>query len=310
MKRFLVQISIFSFIALALYLLALSLANGYTDPFYIRFTTPKQQSFILGTSRAAQGLQPTIFKNILGEDVYNYAFTVEHSPFGEVYLKSIKRKHNQKVGGTFIIAVDPWSISTWSDTPDDPSTYRENKLCVANTTIVDMDPNFLYLYKNLNGQYKNLLIPGGASTFLHQNGWLEVIDLPMDSTSVAKRTASKIQEYREQKLPKTKLSAYRLSYLLKTINYLKQYGNVYLVRLPVQADMLDLEKELMPDFDEVISEAINNSDGYLDLTPYLALQQHGTATPYMFTDGNHLYKPSGEQVSTLVAKWVKEQNNK
>lgn len=299
MKRFLIQISIFSCMALGLYLLALSMANGHTDPFYIRFTTPKQQSFILGTSRAAQGLQPQVFKSVLGEDISNYAFTVEHSPFGKVYLESIKRKHNQKEGGTFIIAVDPWSISTWSDTPDDPTTYRENKLCVANTTIVDMDPNFLYLYKNLNGQYKNLLIPGGASTFLHKDGWLEVIDLPMDSTSVAKRTASKIQEYKEHKLPKTRLSAYRLSYLLQTVDYLRQYGKVYLVRLPVQKDMMALENELMPDFDEVITDAISMADAYLDLTP--------KNDRYTFTDGNHLYKPSGEHVSTLVAKWVKEQ---
>ena len=42
-------------------------ADGNLDPFYIRFTTPKQKNMILGTSRAAQGLQPSIFDNVLNK---------------------------------------------------------------------------------------------------------------------------------------------------------------------------------------------------------------------------------------------------
>lgn len=84
-SRFLHKIIIFSIPLIVIFAIVLGQADGYTDPFYIRFTTPKQNNLILGTSRAAQGLQPDVFKDILETDVYNYAFTVTHSPYGPTY---------------------------------------------------------------------------------------------------------------------------------------------------------------------------------------------------------------------------------
>ena len=96
MKKFILQLTLISIITLAAILFIMSRADGYTDPFYVRFTTEKQQNMILGTSRAAQDLQPKIFEKILKKEINNFAFTVAHSPFGEVYFESIKRKTQQK----------------------------------------------------------------------------------------------------------------------------------------------------------------------------------------------------------------------
>jgi hypothetical protein len=278
----------------------MSRADGHTDPFYIRFTTPKQQSMILGTSRAAQGLQPEVFEQILKKNINNFAFTIVDSPFGEVYFESIKRKHNKKAGGLFIIAVDPWSISSSCSSPNNLSQFRENRSCLNKTKIVDMNPNFFYIFSNLSGKYKNLIFQRHTNMFLHKDGWLEISNIAMDSLSVAARVKRKIEKYRNTRLPKTKFSSTRLRYLIKTISYLKDFGDVYIVRLPIHESMMEIEKDLMSDFDLKINAAINLSDGYLDLTPQNSL--------YNYTDGNHLYKDSGKNISQIIAKWIIDNN--
>ncbi|EPR66228.1 hypothetical protein [Cyclobacterium qasimii] len=298
MKRFILQLSIISIFALVAIMLSLSGANGWTDPFYIRFTTPKQQSLIIGTSRAAQGLQPQIFQQLLNRDINNFAFTIAHSPFGKVYYESIKRKHNKKDGGLFIVTVDPWSISSWCESPNDLGQFRENQLCLNKTHVVDSNPNFFYLFDNLPGKYSNIFINIKSNMYLHKDGWLEVYNIKMDSATVKRRVSQKVKTYRNGYLPKTKFSSVRLEYLKKTITYLKEYGSVYVVRLPIHKNIMEIEKELMPDFDLTISEAIDLSDGYLDMTPQNDL--------YNYTDGNHLYSQSGEKVSMIIANWILE----
>ena len=300
MKKFIVNTILISIISLSFILVIMTRADGHTDPFYIRFTTPKQQSMILGTSRAAQGLQPEVFKKILKKDINNFAFTISDSPFGEVYFESIKRKHNKKAGGLFIIAVDPWSISSSCSSANNLSQFRENQSCLNKTKIVNMNPNFFYIFSNLSGKYKNLLFQRHTNMFLHKDGWLEIGNINMDSISVAARIKRKLEKYRYTSLPNTKFSSTRLQYLIKTISYLKDYGDVYLMRLPIHENMMEIEKELMRDFDLKINEAIKLSDGYLDMTPQNSL--------YDYTDGNHLYKNSGKKVSQIIAKWILDKN--
>ncbi|GGF51603.1 hypothetical protein [Echinicola rosea] len=270
----------------------------YTDPFYLRFTSHKQKNLILGTSRAAQGLQPEIFKERLGLEIYNYSFTLSHSPYGKVYYESIVKKHNKEKNGVFILAVDPWSISSWCNDPNDLAKFRENELSLGITHNVNMYPNFEYLLKNLKGNYKDILLPRTRKVFLHHDGWLEIKDIPMDSLSVSNRINEKLYDYRNKYLLKTKYSKVRYEYLLKIINYLSDYGEVYLVRLPVHFKMMEIEEELMPNFNNTIKDAIKNSQGYLDLTEY--------NSRFKYTDGNHLHKSSGIEVSQLVANWIEE----
>lgn len=296
MNKFFIK-SLLFIIPILVFILSIPfLAGGYTDPFYVRFTTPKQKNLIIGTSRAAQGLQPEIFNSILYTDIYNYAFTISHSPFGKIYYESILRKHNKVENGVFIITVDPWSISSWTENPNDLTKFRENQLCLSNTKCVSCNPNYEYLYKNLKGKYKDIISPS-ENMYLHKNGWLEIKVIKMDSISVYRRITNKVKTYRTQHMPRTKFSDERLDYLLKTIKYFKDYGRVYLVRLPIHKSMMAIENELMPQFDSVINNAIELSDGYLDLTI--------KNDAFTYTDGNHLYKESGKEVSELIANWIK-----
>jgi hypothetical protein len=280
-----------------------SFADGSTDPFYLRFASPRQSSLILGTSRAAQGIQPKILDEILESDknhkFYNYAFTLGHSPYGPTYLQSIKTKINSKTNkGVFIVTVDPWAISSTKENPNDFSNFREKERILGKVTINNVSPNIQYLLFGFEGSYINILKNKYQNTalFLHKDGWLEV-DVPMDSVSVNKRISQKIRNYRNINLPLFHFSELRLLYLEKTIMYLKEYGSVYLARLPVHPKMLEIEKSLMPDFDEKINQLVKSRKiPYLDMT--------NNNEQYEFIDGNHLYKTSGAEVSKKIAEWI------
>ena len=297
MKRFLLPTSLYLITVLGSFLLILSSANGKVDPFYLRFTTPKQQNLILGTSRSAQALQPAVFDSTLDVDFFNYSFTVTHSPYGPAYFESIQKKLDPSTkDGLFIVTVDPWSISSSSHEPNNPLTFREKNLAVGTTSWVNLQPNIEYTIENFSGSYYQLLFRKESSLFLHKDGWLEVF-VEMDSTSQTKRLKNKIEFYKNEKLPYFQFSTLRLEYLVKTIDFLKRHGHVYLVRMPIHTQMLVIENDLIPHFDTVIKEAIDLSDGYLDLTK--------KGSSYEYTDGNHLYKTSGKIVSQEVANWMR-----
>ncbi len=298
MKKFVFQTVTFCLLVSLAFLLLLSNADGKTDAFYKRFTSPKQESLILGTSRAAQGVRPDVFKKHLDKDIYNYSFTVSNSPYGPAYFNSVKKKLNENsTNGVFILTVDPWSICSDTKDPNDSTNFRENNSFVGKTTFVNMNPNFEYLLENLAGQYHTVLNKMDGPMLLHDDGWLEVT-IKMDSASVSKRLKSKLDTYRNDNLPKYKFSSVRLQYLKQTIQLLKPHGNVYLVRLPIHPEIYKIEQELMPQFDSIISDISPATNGYLNLTT--------RNSEFQYTDGNHVWKESAAEVSQIIAKWIKD----
>ncbi|WP_053972484.1 hypothetical protein [Mangrovimonas sp. ST2L15] len=298
MKPFIFKTGVFLFVSLLLLFGIFSKADGYSDSFYIKFTTPKQSSLILGTSRAAQGLQPKVFDSILKIKFSNYSFSVIHSPYGSTYLNSVKKKLDaSSKQGIFIVTVDPWSLSSFTKVPDDSLSFREVKLALGNTPVVNIKPNPFYLLLNREGRYYDLIIDKQSNMFLHDNGWLEV-NVELDSLTEIENVSKKVKKYREGMLQNAQFSQNRFKYLKETIKFLKENGEVYLVRLPVHPKMMELDDYLMPYFDKDIESAIDLSDGYLDIT--------SLNTEFHYTDGNHLQKESGKVVSTIIANWIDE----
>jgi hypothetical protein len=305
MTKFIINVSVFSALLMAGILGVFFIADGKSDSYYSRFTTSLQHSLIIGTSRAAQGLQPSVFNEVLYKDkahhFFNYSFSLIDSPFGPAYYESIKRKLNPNVkDGIFIIAVDPWALSSTNEDPNDSLHFIENKRFIGKTKFVDINPNIPYLVESYAEPYINIIRKwrGFADLYVHKDGWLEVV-VSMDSTAVAERLENKIKDYRANFLPRYKFSSVRQNYLVKTISFLQNHGNVYLVRLPVQQSILDIENELMPDFDE----KINNIAGKLDVK-YLNFKL--MENKYQYVDGNHLYQSSGREVSYKIANWIAE----
>ena len=301
MKRFLLQIVLpVIFSSLLLWIVVIFLLNGKTDPFYLRFTGERTKNLILGTSRAAQGIQPQPLDSILSKRFYNFSFTVYHSPFGPVYNRAIKSKLDiTSDDQIFIVAVDPWSISSKCIGPNDSSLFREERLSLGRVKSFTSTPNIEYVRKELtpNQIIRSSLNSDQATMILQSNGWLKV-NVPMDSIEVLRNTQRKVDIYRSQRLPVFKYSEARNNSLFRLIKWLKTYGEVYLIRLPIHEEMLNIEIELMPTFQDKIESSINISDGYFDMTEL--------ENQFRYTDGNHLYKESGFEVSLLIGEWIKE----
>jgi hypothetical protein len=270
--------------------------KGRVDAFYGRFTGPPAGSLILGTSRAAQGIQPGVLAAGLSREfdkpLLNYAFTLTHSPYGPAYLRSIQRKLRPQVrNGLFIIAVDPWSLSLTG--PE--GSFPEDQSFIGQLKQVSQNPNLPYLTRyQTKPLYRLLLDYATATERLHPDGWLEV-NIGTDSTQVRARTARKLQDYK-MLAASQHLSAGRLQALRQTIQFLKPHGRVVLVRLPVGPSLLELENVYQPAFDQLMRQTASNS-----AVPYLDY----SSRPYATTDGNHLQKAASADFTKQLAQDLK-----
>lgn len=296
--QLLLRTALLAAVAGLLFVGVLSLADGNTDAYYLRFTTPQQHSLVLGTSRAAQGLRPQVINEVLGSDFYNYSFTLGQSPYGPTYLGSIKAKlDTSRTDGRFLLAVDPYSISADRLAPNDSLAFPERERCLGNTLNVTSKPNFTYLKNNLGGRYYQILMPKLKVVTLQDDGWLEV-GVDMSSEAVAKRRKGKVAEYRNGIVRQTTFSAVRYASLRATIRYLSEYGKVYLVRLPVHPEMAVVDEEMDLAFRQRMADLAREADGYLDMFPL--------NDRYVYTDGNHIALASAAEVSAYVATWIRE----
>jgi hypothetical protein len=297
MKQYLFKLVIFSTVIAVSIGYVFSKADGRFDPFYKRFTSSKQSSLILGSSRAAQGLVPSVFNKELNRNTfYNYAFTFNTSPFGPTYLNSIKHKFDeQSTNNIFIISVDPWTLASDGLDPNNAMQFDETENFLGKVTSVNSNPNFSYLIYGYTDLYLKILI-NKSPYLLHDDGWLE-LTANLDSVQLDKNLKITLDSY-TQKLETYKFSEIRLDYLEQTILYLKQFGEVYLVRLPIHEKMKAIEFEIMPNLDSRILElSINTSVKYINL--------YNEDTLYQYTDGHHLTNESAMLVSEKVANFIK-----
>lgn len=309
MRKFLIKVGIALCVVALIHMVTVMLfANGKINGYYLRFTTSAKHSLILGNSRAAQAILPHLLDSSLAPlnfqgPMFNYSFSLSTSPYGPFYLESIKKKLDWSTrNGLFILAVDPWSISRESYLKSDDTTkfYDANSL-PYNMTFVNTNPNWEFLLKNYDTGWGDMIIANTLRTTqanLHTNGWLEVT-IPMNSKRHEERILGKIKLYRTQNFHAKTFSPIRLEYLTKTIQFLKAFGHVHLVRIPIDPRLADVEREYMPQFDSLMNTCARENDvPYLD---YFA--DNGL---YKTTDGNHLYKESGKLFSKTLAEDIKK----
>ena len=315
MHRFIRNIFIVSFLIVALHIILAQFADGSTDNFYLRFTSPEKSSLIIGTSRSAQGIHPDILDSILEtqeiNSMYNYSFSVNNSSYGEQYYNAIKNKINKDSdNGLFIVTVDPWSISL-------DTTLNENEIDVESLLYsmryYNSAPNYEYLIKKYKKGWGNILFKriesvfydkigdiggiNGSYTYLRNDGLLEVYTR-MDSAYVSNNIKKKTNSY-VKLVAKNKFSEYRFDYLKRTIELLKDYGEVYLVRIPVHESLLSIEDSFYPGFDNRMITLSNNMHiEYLNFS--------NISDDYSYTDGNHLYIEDAKRFSIFLSESIKK----
>ncbi len=163
---------------------------------------------------------------------------------------------------------------------------------------VDSDPNFEYIIRNYSDDLRTLtgIKPRPYAIYLHDDGWLE-IEMPFDTAYFRKNTEDKVNNYNEL-APKMKPSTERWKALEEMVSYFKQFGEVYLVRVPVSPEMERIEKEYYPSFhSEVMAFAKGNDVQFLN---YFHLNDS-----LFFTDGNHLHNESARRFSKILGAEIR-----
>ena len=302
MKKFIAQIFLFLILLSASAFWVFSNVDGTSDQYYLRLATPKQSALIIGVSKSAQGLQPKVFNEVLNRnDMFNFSFNAFISPFGATYLESIKNKLKEDTkDGLFVITFDAWSLGSNTEDPNDSKNFREVDLCLS-SSFVSSNPNIPYLVNHYDKKYIDIFKKSKKTLLLHEDGWMEV-NVAMDSIARERRLNNSIKHYHKLYVPDWKTSSLRFKYLEKTIDFLKNHGEVYLVRLPVHERLLELENNVTPDLDSRIQVICENFN-----VPYLNYAD--SSSNYKYTDGIHLGKNSGARISKQVAEWIKESKN-
>jgi hypothetical protein len=304
MTRFAKRISLFAAtVALVFAVYARVFIGGEDSNFYRRFTSPPAPSLVVGSSRCAQGIVPAVINESelqFARPLYNYCFTNGNSPYGPYYLESIKNKLERGSNGLFLVEVNPWTLSV-REKGISKNKFREANRFIAEMEIVNnINPNLEYVIKRYNKtHYRTILndvLGREGHSFLKKSGWLR-ITVDMSKKKVEKRIKRKIKSYREI-AEKWSLSAKRIGYFGETVSFLNEHGRVFVVRMPVSKEMLELEQTYAPTFDSTVDSVVTASGGtYLDCSE--------DSGQYQTTDGNHLWQNDARRFTRTMIDSLK-----
>jgi hypothetical protein len=304
MRTFLLKIAIWTALALGCHLIAAFFADGRTDEHYLKFTGERRSALVLGTSRAAQGIDPMMLDPLLPEDLHepgmlNFSFNLGTSAYGPTYLKVIEKKLDPATrNGLFILCVDPWSLSVpRSIGKDGNGPFPEDERMLAQQWRVNGTPNYEYLGRNYAYGWGRMIAarwyPIESYLTLHESGWLEV-QVSMDSVYMAERLAQKVADYTEHAERNYTPSDARLMYLEKTIDLLKAHGTVVVLRMPTHGDILRIEDSYWPELNSILDD--------LSARKGAMFMDHTTmADRFVYTDGNHMAAESTPVYSRMLA---------
>jgi hypothetical protein len=307
MRSFLLKISVALGIAFAMHVIAGFFSGGHTDDFYLRLTTPRAKSMIIGSSRAAQGIHPDSLQRVcaaLRRDlpIFNFAFTSMASPFGETYWKAIQSKIDTgTTSGLFMICVEPYTLGGIhvEAEKEQPKDLIEEKGILYNAHILNSYPNWEYLLKHYSYGWGRLALTSlgfyNDFTELHSNGWLEV-RLKVDSATAQHRANDVLYDKRND-VGNFALSPYRLHWLRETIAYLKRFGKVVMIRVPVSRQFYDFEQALAPSFDDTMQAEADHHE-----IEYINFQYMAESLTYK--DGHHMQLTSTAIFSSGLATWL------
>ncbi|WP_010517365.1 hypothetical protein [Croceivirga radicis] len=303
MRYFILKLILFfTLFAMAYAFMVNKLSEGYVDMYYPKYTQDAG-SLVIGLSRADQGIDPkTVADNINQEiNLPLVNFAANQYYYGEVYLEAIKKKFSKKKdNGLFILSVSPGSFTAPIGFGAEGIKKMDEKAAIGKSEDFNSNPNYSYII-NCYGQglYHALFAqraPGNVIT--HNNGWNEVLVSGSDFTlSDALKMDWKRQNlaYFQRRLPKEETKSYRLEWFGRTIEYLKDKGQVLLVRMPADKEIIDFENENSPNFRKSMDSITK-----IHQIPYLDYSENTSG--YETYDGSHLHSESAIQFSTQLAK--------
>lgn len=299
-KRFWLKIGLVMLILFVLHAAMIPFVDGNFSLGLYKVSGPQQHNLIIGTSRIAQALKPSTLKEELGVDFLNFAIDASTTSYSIMYNNAIREKIDPNTkNGVFILSLDPWTLSRAHDPKTKEIIYTENESALGKLYTFNPPLNIEYLYRDCNTGWGNILITNlrnNSTVNGHRDGWVEVTR-PTDKAFVQARKESKLKA-RRAGLENVSFSQDRLIALEELIEFLAPKGEIYLVRLPVDPDFVELEYELMPNFNLIVDSITNKYD--LDFYDMQYLN-----TEVIFNDGHHINKEYAPFITQKVAEWIK-----
>lgn len=312
--RFIFKISLFCLLLIGTYLFFVDkLSKGYVDQYYHKFTQ-ESGSLILGLSRADQGIAPQILEEKLSDLEYdmpitNFAINLDHSAYGKLYLQGIKEKLNPQLkNGLFILTVSTGAFTTPLKMKDDAVFNMDKKGVIGKTTNLKHNPNYDYIINNYAQPLYNGVINlnSWSHHIAHDNGWNEfTLVSHLDTLKHDDMQFWKTQtlKYLKKKNKLLEISKHRIDGFIGTVEYLKTRGEVFVVRLPADADFIDFENSNWPTFNQKIdSIAKQHNVPFLNYT----LQD----TNYKTYDGSHMLSQSAKAFTKQLSLDIKKISSK
>lgn len=309
-RKLIIKFTVFSVILAGVYFFAIwQLVQGQVDYFYAKFTN-QASSMIIGISRANDGISPNIIEQNFGKNeidypVLNFAFTNQISDYGPVYLNAIKKKIlPQTKNGLFILEINPGSLSILKTLPDTEKSLEKDQSFLSDMRNFNRHPNYEYVRK----MYSHSLYKGFKKSrridvmrYCHPDGWQEVMQkneyYEVSNEEITEWTEAKLNEFSKTK-DLFKPSQIRLKYLEETINYLKDFGQVFLVRLPICNEFLEKEQLAWPEFNSRIEETARKTGvNYFDYSMM--------GSQYTTYDGSHLFGNSAKAFTQKLCNDIK-----
>lgn len=258
------------------------------DKYVKKIFSPTHQSMIFGTSKAEKLSGEYISTEMNKEGVslgkmYNYAFNLGMSPYGPDYVRSIESKLDTNNHGVFIVCIDPWAVSG----PEDSASFSEKETAMAFETQQRFS-KIKYFFQYARKSYYTQFLPLKSEEESHN-------ERP-DKESIKKHLDAKMSAYRKMNF-KGNISELRYGYFEELLMVLKKRGRVYLVRVPVSEEMIALEREYAPAFDERVFKTIEKYQlNWIDFYPI--------ANQFLCPDGNHLFHEDADRVSKMIGNII------
>jgi hypothetical protein len=176
-------------------------------------------------------------------------------------------------------------LSSYVKNSNESGEFTEAGHPPHNMHFVDKKPNYEYFIKNIN--YFEFKAVFKKDYILEDDGWLKINHLSYDKHRLNAWKKIQMNGFKEM-AHVSKPSEYRMKSLDTLVKTLKKYGDVYLLRSPIDEDFLDLENTYFKDFNEKINQVANaNNIKYFNFGAT-------TNSHYFAFDGHHLDIKSAE----------------
>jgi hypothetical protein len=291
MKLLIVSISI-----LGMHAAVIPFADGGISVGLPKVSGEPCQNMIIGTSRVAQTLMPSILESELGVPFHNFAFDAGATPYCDAYFHAITKKLDRETkNGLFILSMDPFGFTAFRDSITGATIYPQEKASIGKQITFNGTKNIEYLIRDYHkgwGQmvWTKYLYP--SNVVAQPDGWVDVV-CPIDSITINKRKQSRIRT-KKKELKDAYISHEQKMAFRQLVSWLQQRGKVYLVRLPVDPEYYAMEESWYPDFKN-FADSIQMEFQI----PYFNMQDEYSFVT--FNDGHHINRKDAPWMTKKVA---------